>query len=231
MMNLKISVIIPAHNEEKYIKRTLFSLLNQTFQDFEIIVVANGCTDKTEELVRKRGNKRLKLFSLTKANVSLARNFGAKMAKGELLVFLDADTLLNNDALQKINTTFRDEEIGVATSKVLPDSDEWKFRLAMMVKNGYNSTGIYKGCSGVLCCRADDFEDVKGYDELKVREHRKLILKLSAIGKYKCVDTYAITSMRRLKDWGLSGSTLFWAKQLVKDKWGDLKGSDYETVR
>jgi len=230
-MKQKISVVIPARNEEGYIKRTLFSLLNQTFQDFEIIVVANGCTDKTEELVRKRENKRLKLYSLTKANVSLARNFGAKMAKGELLVFLDADTLLNNDALQKINNIFSDEEIGVATTKVLPDSDELKFKLAMMFKNVYNSTGIYKGCGGVLCCRTDNFDDVKGYDELKVREHRKLILKLLAIGKYKCVDTYAITSMRRLKDWGLSGSALFWAKQFVKDKLGNLKGSDYEMVR
>lgn len=230
-MNPKISVVIPAHNEEKYIKRTLFSLLNQTFQDFEIIVVANGCTDKTEEVVRKRENKRLKLYSLTKANVSMARNFGAKMAKGELLVFLDADTLLNNDALRKVNHTFNDEEVSVATTKVLPDSEDLKFKLAMMFKNAYNSRGIYKGCSGVLCCRTDHFEDVKGYDDLKVKEHRKLTLKLLELGKYRCVDIYAITSMRRLKDWGLLGSTLFWAKQFIKDKLGSLKGSEYEMVR
>ena len=49
----KISVIIPAHNEEKYIEKTLESLTKQDFADFETIVVANGCTDKTEEKVKK----------------------------------------------------------------------------------------------------------------------------------------------------------------------------------
>lgn len=226
-----ISVIIPAHNEEKYIKQTLFSLNNQTFQDFEIIVVANGCKDKTEEIVKKRESKRIQLFSLTKANVSIARNFGAKMAKGEILVFLDADTLLEIDSLQKINNEFENEAVSVATTKVLPDSSELRFKLAMMFKNAYNSTGLYKGCSGVLICRNDHFEDVKGYEELKVKEHRKLTLKLLELGEYRCVDTYAITSMRRLKEWGLGKSTLFWAGQLLKDKFGDIKRSEYEEVR
>ena len=63
-MDPKISVIIPAHNEENYIKKSLHSLKSQTYQNFETIVVCNGCTDNTEELVRKRSNERLKFFSL-----------------------------------------------------------------------------------------------------------------------------------------------------------------------
>ena len=70
-MAVFLSVIIPAYNEEKYIRKTLYSLQLQKFQDFEVIVVANGCTDGTESVVRKRvadGSRgKLRLFSLSKA--------------------------------------------------------------------------------------------------------------------------------------------------------------------
>ena len=52
-MDPKISIIIPAHNEENYIKKTLHSIKQQTYQNYEAIVVSNGCTDKTEEIVNK----------------------------------------------------------------------------------------------------------------------------------------------------------------------------------
>ena len=55
-MDPKISIIIPAHNEENYIRKTLHSIKNQTYQIYETVVVANGCTDGTEDLVKKRTN-------------------------------------------------------------------------------------------------------------------------------------------------------------------------------
>ena len=105
-MNPTISVIIPAHNEENYIKKTLHSLKNQTYQNYEAIVVANGCTDNTEQIVNKRVNERLRLLSLPKANVSVARNAGALNAQGSILLFLDADTTLANNALKQIKEQF-----------------------------------------------------------------------------------------------------------------------------
>ncbi len=226
-----ISIIIPAHNEENYIRQTLHSIKNQTYQDFEVIVVTNGCTDKTEEILKKRENERVKHFSLPTANVSRARNHGASKAEGELLLFLDADTLLVHDALQKMNEEFS-PEYTVATTSVVPDDPTLPFILAMRFKSFNLKSGLYKGCSGALLCRHTDFDALNGYDsELVVREHRKLILKLLERGKYKCIDTSVTTSMRRLKNWGLAKVSYFWLQQFIKDKTGRLQSSVYEKVR
>ena len=249
-MALFLSVIIPAYNEEKYIRKTLHSLQLQKFQDFEVIVVANGCTDGTESVVRKRvadGSRgKLRLFSLSKAQVSVARNYGAGVALGEVLVFLDADTELEQDTLLKIKEQFRISEadgsgsngccsndVTVATTLVRADKDLFRYRVAMGLKNIQHRLGWYKGCSGILVCRSSDFKAVGGYDELAVREHRKLILKLVKLGRggYQCIDAYVITSMRLFEVWGIRRAMLFWVRQWMKDKTKGLEKSEYECVR
>lgn len=231
MMPPKISIIIPAHNEENYLRQTLHSIKNQTFQDYETIVVANGCTDGTERLVIKRADDKLKLFSLPQANVSLARNKGAEMAQGDILLFLDADTLLEPEVLQKINQDFL-ENYAIATTKVKPDDDQLRYNFLMAAKNFYNRTGLYTASSGALICRKDDFDSVGGYNpELKVMEHRELIHKLRSKGKKICLDAYTITSMRRFKQWSIPKAAGFWIRQWINNSFGDLKKSEYEKIR
>jgi glycosyltransferase involved in cell wall biosynthesis len=226
-----ISVIIPAHNEENYIKRTLHSLKTQQFQDHEVIVVTNGCTDGTEEIVKKRESDNLKHFSMPIANVSRARNYGASKAMGDILLFLDADTLLKDDALLKIKNRFSNKH-AVATTQSIADIKKLKYSLIMNFKNFYNSTGLYKGCSGALICRRKDFDAVDGYDsELVVKEHRKLIKKLLSKGEYFCINTSVVTSMRRFEKWGITRAGGFWIKKWFEDKFGNLKESDYEKIR
>ena len=224
-----ISVIIPAHNEEKYIVETLDSLKKQEYPDFETIVVTNGCTDQTEDLIKEQSS--LIHLSLPVANVSRARNHGASKAKGSLLLFLDADTRLEKDALRKVATSFKNGVV-VGTTKALADEKKLRYFLAMKLKNFYTKTKLYKGSSGVLICQRNIFDQVNGYDaDLHVKEHRKLIEKMCKHGSYTCVNTYATTSMRRFKEWGLVRVTLFWVKQWVYDKVGDIRKSEYERVR
>ncbi|MDP3640148.1 MAG: glycosyltransferase [Nanoarchaeota archaeon] len=230
----EISIIIPAHNEAAYIEKTLQSLNQQTLKDFETIVVANGCTDGTEDVVKKIYMKtpgQLRLFSLPEANVSRARNYGAKKANGQLLLFLDADTLLEKDALEKMQRHFRGQH-AIATTFVRPDKSLVKYRLAMALKNAYHQLGLYHGCSGALLCRKKDFERVGGYDEIiVVKEHRRLILQLKKYGKFTCLPTTVTTSMRRFEKWGLWKAIRFWIAQGVKEYVGDLQKSRYETIR
>lgn len=226
----QISVIIPAHNEESYLGETLKSLREQNFLDYETLIICNGCTDKTEEVAKGYINQNTKIFSKEKANVSIARNFGAEKALGKLLFFLDADTLLESDSLKKISERFK-EEYSVATTKTKPDSLLLKYRLALAFKNFNNQTGLYCGSSGNIICRKEDFHKVGGYEEIKVREQRKLIIKLKKLGKYAVIPTYATTSMRRFKEWGLLKAMGFWIKQSLKDYTSDLKKEEYETIR
>ena len=226
-----ISIIIPAHNEENYIRKTLHSIKQQTNQDYEVVVVTNGCTDKTEEMVKKRVGKKVRHFFLSSANVCRARNHGASKANGDILVFLDADTTLAKDSLQIIKQQFTKEH-SVGTTRVLPDDSKMKFRVAMWLKNIHNKTGLYKGCSGALICRKNAFDAVYGYNaEIVVKEHKELTNKLLTKGKYVCVTTSVTTSMRRLSQWGISKSIYFWTKQWIKNKVSSLKGTEYELVR
>lgn len=226
-----ISIVIPAYNEEKYILKTLQSLAAQDFRDYEVIVVANGCTDDTEKVVQSQAAK-VKLYSLPKANVSRARNFGAGKAQGELLFFLDADTQLDKGILEKAWARFKDGAYVVGSTKVIPDRENWRFKVHTFLKSFYLTYGLYKGCSGALICRREAFDRINGYNpNLTVKEHRKLILLLLKEGKYTCVDGYVQTSMRRFEQKGLSRVLWFWTKQLWKDKFSSLEGSEYEKVR
>lgn len=227
---VKISVVIPAHNEERYLGKTLGSLREQNFLDYETIIVCNGCTDETEEVAQGFVNQKTKILSMEEANVSGARNLGAREAVGEILLFLDADTWLEQNSLKVIAERFGKEQ-GVGTTLSKPDSSKMKYRLALGFKNLYNRIGLYQGCSGTLVCRKGDFQVVGGYEEIKVKEQRKLILKLKRFGSYVVLPTKAVTSMRRFKDWGLMKATVFWVKQWAKNYVSDLGKEEYEIIR
>jgi glycosyltransferase involved in cell wall biosynthesis len=228
-MQPTFSIIIPAHNEENYIRQTLHSIKNQSYQNYEVIVVTNGCTDKTEELVKKRLGIKMRMLSLPKPNVSVARNAGALNSQGKILLFLDADTLLENDSLQKIKEEFT-EVYSIATAKVLPDENIMKYKMLMGLKNFGTKTNIYKGFGGILICHKNNFHDVKGYDpEIVVKEHWGLRERLEKLGKYKRLNTSVTTSMRRYKKWGLIKAGMFWLQYLVREN-GE-KARKYEKVR
>lgn len=95
----KFSVIIPLYNKEAHIINTLKSVLNQTFTDYEIIVVNDGSTDNSFQLVSELKHKNLFVFNNNKQGVSQARNFAMLQAKGEYFSFLDADDLWHQDHL------------------------------------------------------------------------------------------------------------------------------------
>lgn len=96
-----ISVIIPAYNAEKTIAQTIESVLNQSFVDFEAIVINDGSTDLTLDILGQIEDPRIQVFSYGNAGVSAARNRGISQAAGEFIAFLDADDLWTPDKLEK----------------------------------------------------------------------------------------------------------------------------------
>nr|WP_294780584.1 glycosyltransferase family 2 protein [uncultured Flavobacterium sp.] len=85
------SVIIPLYNKENFIENTIQSVLDQTFQDFEIIVVNDGSTDKSEEKLLQFKDSRISYFSKNNEGASTARNYGIEKANAAFITFLDAD--------------------------------------------------------------------------------------------------------------------------------------------
>ena len=91
---IKISVIIPVYNVEKYLKKCLNSLVNQTLQEIEILVINDGSTDRSQEIIDEFQIKfplKIKAFSKENGGLSDARNFGLEHAKGEFIGFVDSD--------------------------------------------------------------------------------------------------------------------------------------------
>ena len=98
-----ISVIVTTYNNEKYIKACLDSLLAQTFQDFEIVVIDDGSTDQTSKVLNQySANSRLKIHHQPNAGVSAARNQGLKLSHGKFVCFVDSDDYVAKNYLEKL---------------------------------------------------------------------------------------------------------------------------------
>lgn len=104
MKKPKVSVLMPAYNSEKYISEAIESILNQTYKDFEFIIINDGSTDKTANIIKEYAgkDKRIKFINHKKnTGISKTRNDLLKMAKGEYLAYLDSDDIAINTRLKK----------------------------------------------------------------------------------------------------------------------------------
>ena len=95
-----ISVVIPVYNGEKTIAETIESVLNQSFSNFEIVVINDGSQDSTLDVIASIQDPRIKIFSYPNAGLSASRNRGISQSSGEFIAFLDADDLWTPDKLE-----------------------------------------------------------------------------------------------------------------------------------
>lgn len=98
----KISVVLPVYNGEKYLKESIDSILNQTFSDFEFIIVNDGSTDKTEEIIESYNDGRIKYFKKENSGIVDSLNYGIEKSNTDLIVRMDADDISNPSRLQKL---------------------------------------------------------------------------------------------------------------------------------
>jgi len=224
-----ISVVIPAHNEEGYLGATLAALKRQNYHAFEIIVVANGCTDQTPEVARGQCRR---LIVISERNLGIARNLGARLARGELLLFLDADTLLEPMALRMIAENFTLQH-AAGTLHARPDGNRRACRFIYQLKNLLHRWSLHSGSSGVILCWKRHFLQTGGFDEgLEVRENSDLIRRLKRHGRYKYIgDVTATTSMRRYEQRGVGRVLWLWCKLWTQSVFGDIHHRHYEAVR
>ncbi len=134
-----ISIVIPLYNKEKAISKTIYSALSQTFDDYEIVVVDDGSTDKSVDIVKAIHSDKIRLISKKNGGVSSARNRGIEEAKGQWIIFLDADDFLLPYALHILYNlvTIYSVNIGCA--------NYYNFN-----KQGFLNKYIHWGAKGIL---------------------------------------------------------------------------------
>ena len=123
------SIIIPVYNKADCIKTTLRSVLNQTFTEFEVLIIDDGSTDSSIEVIKQFSDPRIKVIQQTNSGVSAARNTGIEQACQEWIAFLDADDWWHPDYLLTLKQTIDAHPIAEAVSTAFyakPESENWQ---------------------------------------------------------------------------------------------------------
>jgi glycosyltransferase involved in cell wall biosynthesis len=148
-----LSIIIPTHNEEKDIFQCLKSLTEQSFKKFEVIIVDDGSTDKTLEIV-KRFSK-VRIFEQNHKGPGVARNLGAKNSKGDILIFIDSDMTFDKDYLKNLIEPI----ISDRTGQIIGATHEQE-----IVENTSN---IWGRCWGKIRVSKENAKDVKVFRAIR----------------------------------------------------------------
>lgn len=111
-----ISIIVPVHNVEKYIKDCLISILKQTYHNFEVILVVNNSSDSSEDICRQFASRdaRFKVICLESGGISIARNEGISCAQGKYIAFIDSDDMVHPNYLSILHHTIINEDADIA---------------------------------------------------------------------------------------------------------------------
>jgi glycosyltransferase involved in cell wall biosynthesis len=190
-----ISVVIPVYNGERTILETIKSVLNQTFSDFELIIINDGSHDQTLEMVERIQDSRLKVFSYANAGLSASRNRGVYHACGEYISFIDADDLWTPDKLEaQLRVLQENPKAGVAYSwtNYIDESGHFCRRGSYITATGNVHAKLLlvnflENGSNPLICRQALIE-VGGFEEsLLAAEDWDMWLRLAARYDFVCV--------------------------------------------
>jgi glycosyltransferase involved in cell wall biosynthesis len=190
-----ISVIIPAYNAEKTIERTIESVLNQTFSDFELIIVDDGSQDSTLKMISSISDPRIKVFSSPHSGANPARNCGFSHSAGEFIAFLDADDLWTSDKLEaqlKALQTNPKAAVAYSWTDLIDESDQFLRPGNHTTENGNVYAKLLLTCFVVSgsnpLIRRQAFIKVGGFDEsLTASQDFDLYLRLAAHYDYVAV--------------------------------------------
>lgn len=154
MIQKKVSVIVPVYNVEKYLRKCLNSLVNQTMKNIEIIIVNDGSPDNSEEIIReykKKYPEKIKVLNQVNQGLSGARNNGLQLATAKYIMFVDSDDYLCEDAVEKVYNKIITEEADflVFGNNVVDESDNI-LSTTFPCENKYEST-VEKIIFGNMC--------------------------------------------------------------------------------
>jgi hypothetical protein len=135
----EISVIIPTYNSSQTIAETLNSVLSQTFENFEVIIINDGSTDDLNLVLESFQDVRLKIFHYQNGGLAIARNRGIKQAKGEYLAFLDADDFWDKD---KLKTHLQALEIAKKINPKVAVAYSWSYFLDSETQQCFEDTAV-----------------------------------------------------------------------------------------
>lgn len=213
-----LSIIIPTYNEEEYLPVLLESIKQQDFSDYEIIVADADSKDNTIKIAEEYG-----CIVVEGGMPAVGRNNGAKVAKGDYLLFLDSDLKLTEDYLAKVIYEFKMERLGIAITQMKPLSKKTEDKVLHDLANLF-MISVEKikphgaGCYGIIAKR-ELHECCGGFnEELTFGEDTEYIERLAKKERFKVLRNAKIgVSTRRLEEEGLATLAKQYGKSTVND--------------
>lgn len=199
-----ISIIIPTLNEENYLPKLLDSLKKQNLkEDYEVIIADAGSTDTTVEIAKKKYGCKVVPGGLP----AKGRNEGAKVAQGDLLLFLDADLILPEGFLDALLKEFREKNLDIASTGLDFLSDKKIYKIAAFLRNIYYrcTQRIFPHISQCILVKKDIHNKISGFDEkIKFCEDFEYVKKMGKISKFGHISKIKFySSVRRFEKDGL----------------------------
>lgn len=138
---MKVSIVVPMYNVSNYLKRCLESILNQTYQNIEVIAIDDGSTDDTLKIANEfeKKDSRLRVLSQENKGLSEARNVGIENSNGEYIFFVDSDDWLENEIIEKLVDYSNNNNLDIACCGIN------QFTSTQVIKKGVNSNLILSG--------------------------------------------------------------------------------------
>ena len=192
-MEIKVSVVVPVYNSEKYLECCLESLIHQTWDNMEIIIIDNGSTDKSIDIIKNYLLKtsKLKFYTSTVTGASPTRNIGIDNATGDYLLFVDSDDYVHEEYVEKMTSlVHKNESTIVLCNNFELYKDRIDERLLFKDKNINALTKIdiiseiSSGNAGLVCSKLADLKVIKSNNikfkkELKVNEDQIFFLEVT----------------------------------------------------
>ena len=216
---MKISVVIPTLNEESHIEKTLLSVIKQE-GDYELYVVDGGSSDNTVAIARKYA-----CVINSKRGRAIQMNAGTMSCKGDILLFLHADTLLPDNAFREIRKRMRDETVAGGSFYIAFDADNFILRGVAFITR-FNFRLSHFGDQGIFVLR-DIFQSLHGYKNMPIMEDYDFCKRLRAQGKVILIRMHVISSARRFIKKGVIRQLLI-NKFVVLAYWA---GVDIQTIK
>ena len=171
-INTKVSIIIPAYNAERKLPKCLDALLKQSHKNMEIIVVNNGSMDNTKKIVERyiKKNKSIKILNQQKQGPGPAKNAAAKIAKGDILVFVDSDEYPHKDYLEKLTKPIAEGKAGISIgSWIIADpKNVWarcRYPDVYSFKQHAVHSGVFRAIGKKAFLRTGGFDPTKGISD------------------------------------------------------------------
>jgi rSAM/selenodomain-associated transferase 2 len=202
---MRFSIIMPVLNEAKVLEKQLAHLTQQCAPyDCELLIVDGGSKDETVEIAQHYGQ----VISSPRGRAT-QMNAGAAVSKGDVLLFLHADTRLPGEAFTAIERAFASPKVVAGAFQVCFNCDRWPYRLVAFTTNLRSRIRTVFTGDQAYFMRASSFRAVGGYPDQPLMEDLEIITRLRKIGRVVLLPQYVTTSARRHENIGLLRTVLF----------------------